>query len=189
VPSDLFGICAAGTSGNLYAAGDAGYRFTIMSVAKPFVFALICQALGPEEARRRLGVNATGLPFNSLAAVERSGDGRTNPMVNAGAIATTSLAPGDTAEARWRFIHEGLSRFAGRTLPLDGEVYASASATNHRNRGIANLLEDYGRIYSDPAEAVDLYTRQSCLKVTATELAVMGATLADGGANRAPGRG
>jgi glutaminase len=189
VPSDLFGICAAGTSGNLYAAGDAGYRFTIMSVAKPFVFALICQALGPEEARRRLGVNATGLPFNSLAAVERSGDGRTNPMVNAGAIATTSLAPGDTAEARWRFIHEGLSRFAGRTLPLDGEVYASASATNHRNRGIANLLEDYGRIYSDPAEAVDLYTRQSCLKVTATELAVMGATLADGGVNRAPGRG
>jgi glutaminase len=183
VPSDLFGICAAGVSGNLYVAGDAGYGFTIMSVAKPFVFALVCQALGPEEARRRLGVNATGLPFNSLAAVERSGDGRTNPMVNAGAIATTSLAPGDTAEAKWRFIHDGLSRFAGRTLPLDDEVYASASKTNHRNRGIANLLEDYGRIYCDPAEAIDLYTRQSCLKVSATELAVMGATLADGGVN------
>jgi glutaminase len=183
VPSDLFGICVVGTSGNLYAAGAAGHGFTIMSVAKPFVFALVCQALGAEAARRRLGVNATGLPFNSLAAVERSEDGRTNPMVNAGAIATTSLAPGDTAEARWRFIHDGLSRFAGRTLPLDEEVYASASETNHRNRGVANLLESYGRIWCDPMQAVDLYTRQSCLTVSATELAVMGATLADGGVN------
>jgi glutaminase len=167
----------------VHAAGDADYGFTIMSVAKPFVFALVCQALGPEAARQQVGVNATGLPFNSLAAVERSQDGRTNPMVNAGAIATTSLAPGDTTEARWRFIHDGLSRFAGRPLPLDEEVYASASATNHRNRGIANLSESYGRIHSDPAEAVDLYTRQSSLTVSATDLAVMGATLADGGAN------
>jgi glutaminase len=110
-----------------------------MSVAKPFVFALVCQALGAEEARRRIGVNATGLAFDSLSAVERSQDGRTNPMVNAGAIATTSLAPGATAEARWAFLHDGLSAFAGRPLPLDEEVFASASATNHRNRGIANL--------------------------------------------------
>jgi glutaminase len=183
VPSDLFGICAAGTSGMVYVDGDAGYRFTIMSAAKPFVFALICQALGPEETRRRVGVNATGLPFDSLAAVERSRDGRTNPMVNAGAIATTSLAPGATSEARWGFLRDGLSRFAGRPLPLDEEVYASASATNHRNRGLANLLESYGRIGCDPAEAVELYTRQSCLAVSATDLAVMGATLADGGVN------
>jgi glutaminase len=183
VPAGLFGICAVGTSGQVYAAGDADYGFTIMSVAKPFVFALVCQALGPEGARQQVGVNATGLPFNSLAAVERSQDGRTNPMVNAPAFTTTSLAPGDTMEARWRFIHDGLSRFAGRPLPLDEEVYASASATNHRNRGNANLLESYGRIHSDPAEAVDLYTRQSSLTVSATDLAAMGATLADGGAN------
>jgi glutaminase len=183
VPAGLFGICAVGTSGSVYAAGDAGYGFTIMSVAKPFVFALICQELGPEEARRRLGVNATGLAFNSLAAVEHSPDGRTNPMVNAGAIATTSLAPGGAAEARWRFLNDGLSRFAGRELALDEEVYASASVTNHRNRGIANLLEDHGRLGCDAVEAVDLYTRQSSLRVSATELAVMGATLADGGVN------
>jgi glutaminase len=100
VPAGLFGICAAGTSGSVHAAGDAGYGFAIMSVAKPFVFALVCQALGPEELRRRVGVNATGLAFNSAAAVERGADGRTNPMVNAGAIATTSLAPGGTAGAR-----------------------------------------------------------------------------------------
>jgi glutaminase len=125
-------------------------------------------------------VNATGLAFNSLAAVERGDGGRTNPMVNAGAIATTSLAPGAGAEARWAFLYDGLSRFAGRALVLDEEVYASASASNHRNRGIASLLADHDRLGCDPAEAVDRYTRQSSLRVSATELAVMGATLADG---------
>src|SRR5215218_6624435 len=183
VPADLFGICAVGTRGGVHATGDADHGFAIMSVAKPFVFALVCQALGPEEARDLLGTNATGLPFNSLAAVERGPDGRTNPMVNPGAIATASLAPGRGAEARWEFLREGLSRFAGRPLSLDEEVYASAAATNHRNRALANLLETYGRLGCDPAEAVDLYTRQSCLRVTATELAVMGATLANGGVN------
>src|SRR5271154_5241356 len=90
VPSELFGVCVVGVSGNIYAVGDTDYEFSIMSVSKPFVFALVCQQMGPEQARDKLGANATGLPFNSLAAVERSSDGRTNPMVNAGAIATTS---------------------------------------------------------------------------------------------------
>lgn len=183
MPSDLFGIALVGTSGNLYAVGDADHPFTIMSVSKPFAFALVCQLLGPEEARRKLGVNATGLAFNSLAAIERGDDGRTNPMVNAGAIATTSLVPGDSLEAKWRFLHEGLSRFAGRTLALNEEVYACASETNYRNQSIARLLQSYGRIYLDPAQATDLYTRQCALDVTAKDLAVMGATLADGGVN------
>ncbi len=87
VPQDLFGLCVAGVNGATYASGDWDIPFSIMSVSKPFVFALILQVLGPEAARGRLGVNATGLPFNSLAAVERSEDGRTNPMVNSGAIA------------------------------------------------------------------------------------------------------
>ena len=183
VPSDLFGVCVVSVGGDVFAVGDSGVEFTLMSVAKPFVFALVCEALGPETARERLGVNATGLPFNSLTAVELSDDGRTNPMVNAGAIATTSLAPGETSEAKWSFLLEGLSRFAGRTLSLDGEVYASASATNHRNQAIARLLESLDRLDADPEEATDLYTRQSCLAVTARDLAVMGATLADGGVN------
>ena len=173
VPADLFGICAVGTRGGVYATGDADYGFAIMSVAKPFVFALICQALGPEGAREQLGANATGLPFNSLAAVERGPDGRTNPMVNAGAITTASMAPGGSQDERWGFLRSGLSRFAGRPLGLDEEVYASASATNHRNRALANLLEAYSRLGCDPAEAVDLYTRQSCVRVSATGLAVM----------------
>ena len=183
VPSDLFGVCIVGTSGRIYAAGDVEYDFTIMSVSKPFVFALVCEAIGPEQARDKLGANATGLSFNSLAAIERAPDGRTNPMVNAGAIATTSLVPGATAEQKWNFIHDGLSRFAGRTLPLNDEVYASASETNFRNRSIARLLQSYDRLYSDPMQATDLYTRQCSLNVSAKDLAVMGATLADGGVN------
>jgi glutaminase len=182
VPSELFGVCVVGTSGSVYGAGDIEYEFSIMSVSKPFVFALVCETIGPEEARGRLGANATGLPFNSLAAVEQGG-GRTNPMVNAGAIATTSLAPGSSAEDKWRFIYDGLSRFAGRKLPLNEDVYASASSTNFRNRSIARLLESFDRIYCDAKVATDLYTRQCSLNVSAKDLAVMGATLADGGVN------
>jgi len=182
-PSELFGVCVVGTGGDVYAAGDTDHEFSIMSVSKPFVFALVCQEIGAQKAREQLGANATGLPFNSLAAVERSADGRTNPMVNAGAIATTSLVPGATVDAKWQFIHRGLSRFAGRKLPLNDEVYASASDTNDRNQGIARLLRSFGRIYFDPAQATDLYTRQCSLNVSAKDLAVMGATLADGGVN------
>jgi glutaminase len=183
VPNELFGICVAGTGGNVYSAGDAEYEFTIMSVSKPFIFALVGQQLGVEEVRQKVGVNATGYAFNSLAGIERNPQGRTNPMVNSGAIATTSLVPGNIFEAKWKFIHEGLSRFAGRTLPLNDEVYASASETNYRNQSIARMLQSYGRIYIDPAQAVDLYTKQCALNVSAKDLAVMGATLADGGVN------
>ena len=183
VPSDLFGICVVGTSGNVYAAGAAEHEFTIMSVSKPFLFALVCEAVGVQAVREKVGVNATGLAFNSLEGIERNPDGRTNPMVNSGAIATTSLVPGASLAAKWKVIHDGLSRFAGRPLPLNDEVYASASETNYRNQSIARLLQSYGRIYMEPAEAVDLYTKQCSLNVSARDLAVMGATLADGGVN------
>jgi hypothetical protein len=159
------------------------HPFAIMSVSKPFVFALVCESLGAERARAELGVNATGLPFDSVVAIERGPEGRTNPMVNPGAIATTSLVPGTTAEAKWRCLHEGLSAFAGRTLTVDEEIYASASTSNDRNRGIAHALRGCGRIAFDSVETLDLYTRQCSLSVTARDLAVMGATLADGGVN------
>ena len=133
--------------------------------------------------RRRVGANATGLPFNSLTAIEQGDEGRTNPMVNPGAIATTSFMPGATIDERWGFIADGLSRFAGRQLALDEEVYRSASETNYVNRSIANLLESRGALSGDPADAVDLYTRQSALAVSARDLATMGATLALGGVN------
>jgi glutaminase len=183
VPRDLFGICVAGVDGALDAVGDADYPFTIMSVAKPFTFALVCQAVGAQAARAKLGLNSTGLPFNSIMAVELHPDRLTNPMVNSGALATVSLAPGETAHAKWRFIHEGLSRFAGRMLTMNDEVYESASSSNHRNQAISRVLFDYDRLYFDPVETTDIYTRQSSLTVTAKDLAVMAATLADGGLN------
>ncbi|MBX3355664.1 MAG: glutaminase A [Phycisphaeraceae bacterium] len=183
VRRDLFGICVVGVNGGVHHAGDAEHEFSIQSVSKPFVFALICQAIGLEDARAKLGVNATGLPFNSVMAVELNSARTMNPMVNAGAIASTSLAPGSTAEAKWAFIVDGLSRFAGRQLELDREIYESEAATNLRNRGIAKLLEGYERMYFDALAAVDIYTKQCSLRVSAKDLAVMGATLADGGVN------
>lgn len=187
VEPDLFGLCVVGLSGRVHAAGDADVAFAMMSVSKPFVFALLCELLGPTALRERIGVNATGLPFNSLAAVEHGSGGRTNPMVNSGAIATTSLTPGRSPQEKWEFLQDGLSRFAGRPLKLDAEIYESASATNFRNRAIGQLLVSLSAISGDPAEAVDLYTRQCSLAVTARDLAVMGATLADGGRNPTTG--
>jgi glutaminase len=178
-----FGLCVASATGEIVMAGDAEVLFTIMSVAKPFVFALACESIGIEEVRRFVGVNATGLGFNSAYAVERGIGGRTNPMVNPGAIACTSLLPGTSVEQRWERLREGLSRFAGRRLTLDEEMLESARATNHRNRALANMLAAAGALNGDPAEAVEIYTRQSCLTVSARDLAVMGATLADGGTN------
>jgi glutaminase len=183
VSRDLFGFCIVGVNGGVHEIGDAGHEFSIQSISKPFVFALICEAVGAEPAREKIGVNATGLPFNSVMAIELNSDRTMNPMVNAGAIATTSLAPGATAGEKWRFVQEGLSRFAGRPLELDEEVYESEAATNLRNRGIAKLLEGYGRMYFDALEATDVYTRQCSLRVSARDLAVMAATLADGGLN------
>jgi len=187
MPRDLFGICVVGTSGRTFTAGAVDHEFSIMSVSKPFIFALVCELIGPGEARAKLGANATGRSFNSLAAVEEMPGGITNPMVNAGAIAATSLVPGSTADEKWKFILDGLSRFAGRTLSLNDEVYVSATETNFRNRSIASMLQSVSKIYCDPKEAVELYTRQCSLNVSARDLAVMGATLADGGVNPVSG--
>ena len=187
VDPDRFGICVANTRGLTADAGDADVEFTIMSVAKPFVFALMCGVHTPSTVAQFVGLNATGRRFNSVSAIEDRSDGKTNPMVNPGAMATTSMAPGGNTEEKWRFLREGLSRFAGRELSIDEEIFASASATNAINRAIGDLLRSYGRLAADSGETVDLYTRQSCLRVTARDLAVMAATLASGGVNPSTG--
>lgn len=188
VPPELFGICLVTAGGAFHEAGDTGHSFTIQSVSKPFVFALVCEALGEEEAREKLGVNATGLPFDSVIAVELNPHRTMNPMVNAGAIAATSLAPGRTPDEKWEFVRDGLSRFAGRPLALNAEVYRSEASANMRNRGIAKLLEGYGRMYCDALEATDVYTRQCALEIDARDLGVMAATLALGGVNPLTGQ-
>jgi glutaminase len=180
---DLFGVALAAVDGQLIVAGDAAVRFPIMSVAKPFVYALVCEAIGPHEVRRRVGANATGLSFNSAEAVVRSADGRTNAMVNSGAIATTSLLPGRSPDDKWQTLIQGLSGFAGHDLNVDEETYVSASRTNHQNRKLTHLVDQRDGLACDATAALDLYTRQSCLAVSAVDLAIMGATLADGGVN------
>ena len=185
VPRHWFGICITGVGGREFMAGDVDTEFTIMSVAKPFTLALVCQVLGADEVRQKVGLNPTGLPFNSIKAIELHPNRMTNPMVNPGALATVSLVPGKTVEDKWRFIQEGLSRFAGRPLTINEEIYASATASNARNRGISYVLYDHKRLYYDAEATTDLYTRQSSLNVTTRDLALMAATLANGGVNPA----
>ncbi|MBO3663814.1 glutaminase A [Microbacterium stercoris] len=185
---DLFGLAVIEVDGGIHDAGDATHAFSIQSISKLFVYALVIQEVGHAPVREIVGVNNTGLPFNSLIALELNDGHPMNPMVNAGAIATTALMPGSTTAEQWERVREGLSAFAGRPLSLNGEVYRSEAATNDRNRAIGRLLRSYGRLSVDPDEIVDVYTRQCALDVTAHDLAVMGATLADGGVNPITGR-
>ncbi|MFC8047481.1 glutaminase A [Nocardia sp. NPDC057353] len=184
---ELFGIAVAEVSGALHSAGDAEAGFSIQSIAKAFVYAMVCDELGHDTVRERVGVNNTGLSFNSVIAIELNNGHPMNPMVNAGALATTALVPGATPAEQWERIRTRLSAFAGRQLELDGQVYHSEMLSNQRNKAIARLLESYGRIDRDPLEITDIYTRQCSLTVTARDIAVMGATLADGGVNPVTG--
>lgn len=179
----LFAVSVAEINGGLHTAGDVAVEFSIQSISKAFVYALVCDALGHEQVLDRVGVNNTGLAFNSVVAIELNDGHPMNPMVNAGALATTALMPGASPAEQWEAVRIGLSAFAGRQLQLDGEVYQSEVTTNQRNRAIAQLLESYARIDVDPLAVVDVYTKQCSLRVTAKDLAVMAATLADGGVN------
>ena len=182
-----FGIAVSETGGSVHAAGDSELEFSIQSISKAFVYALVCDALGHRVVKDRVGVNNTGLAFNSVMAIELNNGHPMNPMVNAGALATTALIPGATPAEQWETIRTGLSRFAGRPLELDGGVYHSEMLTNQRNQAIARLLQSYGQIDIDPTDVTDVYTRQCSLKVSARDLAIMGATLADGGVNPVSG--
>nr|WP_144440169.1 glutaminase A [Rhodococcus erythropolis] len=184
---DQFAIAVAETGGGVHTVGAADAAFSIQSISKAFVYAMVCDALGHSVVRDRVGVNNTGLSFNSVIAIELNDGHPMNPMVNAGALATTALVPGATSAEQWERIRTGLSQFAGRQLELDGEVYHSEMLTNQRNKAIARLLESYGRIDRAPLDVVDTYTRQCSLNVNARDIAIMGATLADGGVNPVTG--
>lgn len=183
----LFGLAVIDSAGGAHDAGDALHRFSIQSISKMFVYALAIQTHGHERVREIVGVNNTGLSFNSVMALELNGGHPMNPMVNAGAIATTALISGVAPDEKWIRIRDGLSAFAGHELSLDEEVYRSESETNQRNEGLGSLLSSYGRLKGDSDEIVDVYTRQCSLLVTAHDIAVMGATLAAGGVNPVTG--
>jgi glutaminase len=183
VPSNLCGLAVVTTDGQLVKAGDADYAFAIESISKVFTLALVMELIGAREVRQKVGADPTGLPFNSVMALELHGGKPMSPLVNAGAIATASLVPGRTADECWAKILDAQSRFAGRAIQLSEEVNHSEQTTNFHNRAIAWLLYSAGTCYSDPMRAVDVYTRQCSTLVTAVDLATMGATLANGGIN------
>ncbi|MFD8565615.1 glutaminase A [Streptomyces sp. NPDC057694] len=186
VDPDLFGLSLCALDGQVYGSGDTDVPFTVQSVSKPFVFALALADRGLEEVLSRVGAEPSGEAFNSIRL--EPGTGRPpNAMVNAGAIVTTSLVAGDTPEARFDRILDGLSAFAARPLAVDEAVYASERATGDRNRALAYLMHNAGSLTGDVEDQLDVYFRQCSVLVTCDDLAVMHATLAAGGINPVSG--
>ncbi|UJP64968.1 glutaminase A [Mongoliitalea daihaiensis] len=183
VDPSIFGIVMVDIDGNIYSAGDNFSQVSIQSVSKAFVLSLVLNESGPEVIKNKVGANATGFPFNSIIAMEINRESGINSMVNAGAIATTSLVNGATADDKWNAIVKKLSEFAGRPLEVDEPVYISEAGDNQRNVAQAQLLKAYDKIYFDADQSVDIYTRQCALSVHARDLAIMAATLASGGKN------
>lgn len=178
---ELFAIAVVLADGRTFSVGDAQHGFVIMSAAKPFTAALVMKQHGREIIRERIGVEPTGLPFNSIAAIELHAGRSVNPMVNAGAMAAVSLLAGDSPAAQWEGLLDWYRSLADADLQLDTPVYESVRDTGLRNRAIATLLLDYGRLYGDPEAVRDVYNRQSSVTVTTEQLAMMGAVLANGG--------
>jgi glutaminase len=187
VDSKLFGVAIVTTDNQVFTLGDVKYSFSIQSISKVFTLALAMEELGPNKVFEKVGSEPTGRPFNSPLAVVDMPTHTGNPLVNAGAIATTSLISGRDAEDKWNKILNFYSKAAGEKLVLIDEVYKSEAATNTGNKALSMLLAKYDRIYADPFESVDIYTKQCSVGVNAAQLARMGATLANNGVNPATG--
>jgi glutaminase len=185
VDSKLFGIAIVTADNQVLTLGDVNYSFSIQSISKVFTLALALEELGPDKVFQRIGSEPTGRPFNSVPAVVDMPTHSGNPLVNAGAIATMSLISGKDAHEKWNKILAFYSKAAGERLTLIEEVYKSEAATNAGNKALSMLLAKYERIYADPFESVDIYTKQCSVGVNASQLARMGATLANNGINPA----
>jgi glutaminase len=183
VDPNIFGIAIVTVDGKIYTKGDISSMVSIQSVSKVFTMAEVIEEQGPQAVEDKIGVDATGLRFNSIVAVEEHKGKQINPLVNPGAIASTSMIAGADSAAKWRKILQVQSDFAGRQLTVNGPVYISEAGDNLRNQAIAHLLLAYGRMYFDPVQSTDIYTKQCAINVSAKDLAVMAATLANGGVN------
>ncbi len=177
-----FGICIATADGHLYEAGDTRQPFTIQSISKPFVYGLGIEDRGRDAVLRKIGVEPTGDAFNSISLAPGTGC-PLNPMINAGAIAATSLVAGDSAPDKLYRLLAVLGLYAGRQLSVDHPVYVSEKATGHRNRAIGHMLRNFEILTEDPEPALDLYFQQCSISVDCRDLSLMGATLANGGVN------
>ena len=193
VDPNLFGIAVVTADGKVYAAGDVKTEVSIQSISKVFTMAQVIQEQGLESVEKRIGVDATGMRFNSITAVEGvrtvagAGAPEMNPLVNPGAISATSMVKGATADEVWTKIIGFHNDAAGRSLSVLQDVYKSESDTNQRNQAIGALMLAYGYIKDNWQQAVDLYTRQCSIGVNARDLATMAATLAFAGKNPVTG--
>jgi len=187
VDSKLFGIAVVSADNQVFEIGDVKYSFSIQSISKVYSLALAMEELGADPVFQKIGSEPTGRAFNSPIAVVDMPTHSGNAFVNAGAIATVSLIPADSADEKWNKILNFYSKAAGEKLTLIDEVYKSEAATNTGNKALSYLLAKYDRIYADPFESVDVYTKQCSVGVNATQLARMGATLANNGVNPATG--
>ena len=183
VDPNIFGIALVTADGQVYTKGDVDSKVSIQSVSKVFTMAKVIEEQGHQAVQDKIGVDATGEVFNSITAVERMRGKEINPLVNPGAIASTSLIGGVDSAAKWKNIVQVQSDFAGHPLSLNMPVYISEAGDNLRNQAIAHLLLAYGRMYFDPVQTTDIYTKQCALNVNAKDLATMAATLANGGIN------
>jgi len=192
VDPKIFGIALVTTDGKVYTAGDVKSEVSIQSISKVFTLAKVIEEDGPEKIEKTIGVDATGMRFNSIVSVEFSqkalGGPEMNSLVNPGAIATTSMVKGGTRDEVWKSILDWHSAFAGRPLAVNEEVFKSEAATNQRNQAIGALMYAYGYIKEKPDQATDVYTEQCSINVNAKDLATMAATLADGGKNPVSGK-
>ncbi|HWH19272.1 MAG TPA: glutaminase A [Solirubrobacterales bacterium] len=179
---DSFGIAVTTTEGHSYEVGDSRVSFTIQSMSKPFTYGLAIADRGFEAVDAKVGVEPSGEAFNSISLAPGSGR-PLNPMINAGAITSTSLVAGGSAAEREERVVDFYRRFAGRPLEVDMEVYESERDTGHRNRAIGHMLRAFGVLEEDPDEALDLYFRQCSVSVDCRDLSLMAGTLANGGVN------
>jgi glutaminase len=187
VDSKLFGIAVVNTANESVFVGDTKTPFSIQSIAKVFSLALAMEDHGGDKVFEKIGSEPTGRAFNSPVAVVDMPTHTGNPLVNAGAIATVSLINGKTPAEKWNRILAFYGRVAGEKLVLIDAVYKSEAATNTGNKALSYLLAKYDRIYADPFESVDVYTKECSVGVNAVQLARMGATLANNGINPATG--
>jgi glutaminase len=192
VDSNIYGIALVGVDGTVHTAGDIKSEVSIQSISKVFTLAKVIEEQGPAAVAKTIGVDATGMRFNSIVAVEMAqkalGGPEMNSLVNPGAIATTAMVKGTTRDEIWKSLLAFYSDFAGRPLSVNQEVFKSESETNQRNQAIGMLMYAYGYIKAEPQRATDIYTEQCSVSVNARDLATMAATLANGGKNPVTGK-
>ncbi len=188
VDSNIYGIVLVTTDGRVYTKGDITSEVSIQSISKVFTMAKVIEEQGPDSIANNMGVDATGQAFNSIVAIEQYKGAEMNPLVNAGAITATSMVSGNSRAEIWGKILSYHNDFAGRSLSVNQEVFKSEADTNQRNQAIGKLMYAYGHIKANPDQATDIYTEQCSISVNAKDLAIMAATLANGGTNPVTGK-